>query len=114
MKANSEGLVEDVTGLALSASDEMSRVVPLTCLHGVGWPTASVILHFFHGDPYPILDFRALYTLGLDAPPDYTFGFWTEYVTVTRELAGLSGLSMRELDKALWQYSKEEQSPGSA
>jgi hypothetical protein len=35
-------------------------------------------------------------------------GFWLGYVLVTRRLAGENGLTMRELDRALWQWSKEQ------
>jgi hypothetical protein len=58
---------------------------------------------------YPILDVRALWSLGFSRPPAYTFGFWSEYVAFTRSEARRLGVSMRELDRALWQYSKERQ-----
>ena len=37
----------------------------------------------------------------------YTIPFWLEYVDVCRALARDHGVSLRTLDKALWQYSKE-------
>jgi hypothetical protein len=66
-----------------------------------------VFLHFFHPDPYPILDIRALEALGIKKPAVYTFEFWYKYVTFTRQLAKESGVDMRTLDKALWQWSKD-------
>ena len=33
--------------------------------------------------------------------------FWLEYLEACRALAGRAGVSIRTLDKALWQYSKE-------
>ena len=81
----------------------------LTCLTGVSWPTASVILHFFHPDPYPIMDFRALWSVSLKVPAQYTFEFWWEYVKFCRGIASRSRVDMRTLDRALWQYSKERQ-----
>lgn len=114
MLRNSETFVQEITGFALSASDEMSRIASLTCLAGVGWPTASVMLHFFHPDPYPIIDFRALYSLSTSVPSQYTFPFWSEYVKCARGLHKKSGLSMRALDKALWQYSTENQAANTA
>ncbi|MAE77748.1 MAG: hypothetical protein CMJ85_12875 [Planctomycetes bacterium] len=114
IQENTETFVQEMTGFALSAGDEMSRMLPLTCLSGVGWPTASVILHFFHPDPYPILDFRALYSVGASVPSQYRFPFWWEYVQCARGLRKKSGLSMRDLDKALWQYSAENQTADSA
>lgn len=41
----------------------------LTTINGVSWPMASVLLHFGHADRYPILDFRALWSLEVDTPP---------------------------------------------
>jgi len=80
-------------------------------LDGVRWPTASVILHYFHREPYPIVDFRTLWSLSIDVPCDYSFVFWWDYVTYCRSLAQRLGLDVRQLDQALWQYSKENQKP---
>jgi hypothetical protein len=33
--------------------------------------------------------------------------FWLEYLLACRTLAGRHGVSIRTLDKALWQHSKE-------
>lgn len=60
-------------------------------------------------DLYPILDYRALWSLGIDPPPAYDFPFWRAYTLACRELAAGAGVSMRDLDRALWQYSKENQ-----
>ena len=45
-------------------------------------------------------------------PPSSDFELWWEYVTVFRSLMGATGLSARDLDRALWQYSKEHQGQG--
>ena len=108
-KSNPPDLVEEVTRLALSAKAEQLRIMIPTVLDGVGMPVASVLLHFGSTDPYPILDFRALWSLGIDAPPVYTFDFWWDYTKYCRTLALENGVSMRTLDRALWQYSKENQ-----
>lgn len=110
VKKNSDHLVREITGFALKTSSEQARIQVLTMLSGVSWPTASVILHFFHHDPYPILDFRALWSLSMDVPADYTFEFWRRYVETCRKLAIGWRIDMRTLDRALWQYSKENQS----
>jgi len=109
MLANSDEFVKEITGFALSAKDERARIETLTTLSGVAWPTASVILHFFHRDDYPILDYRALWSVGYDAAPIYSFEFWWKYVDYTRKLAERSGLDIRTVDRALWQYSREKQ-----
>jgi hypothetical protein len=69
----------------------------------------DVILHFCDPLPFPILDYRALWSLGYPKPPSYTYEFWSDYTAFTRELARSTGHSMRDLDRALWQYSKENQ-----
>jgi hypothetical protein len=105
---NSEELVRDATQIALATKHERLRIISLTALEGVGWPVASVMLHFGHIDRYPILDFRALWSLGVEnAPQFYTFDFWWAYVECSRQLSVQADVSMRELDRALWQFSKE-------
>jgi hypothetical protein len=106
---NSESFIEAVTRTCAKTKDEQLRIKVLTLLSGVSWPTASVILHFGARDPYPILDVRALWSLGYELPPEYDFAFWWSYVEYTRELATQAGVSMRVLDRALWQHSKERQ-----
>ena len=108
-RENSAEFVCDVTRVAFLTSSEILRIEILTLLHGVGWPTASTILHFCHPQPYPIIDFRALWTLKSDVPNQYTFSFWWNYTKFCRSLAAKTKLSMRKLDMALWQYSKENQ-----
>jgi hypothetical protein len=109
-KANKPGYVEEVTRLALShsTSDQM-RIESLTLLSGVGWPVASAILHLCHQDYYPILDFRALWSLKCKVPAKYDFAFWREYTRTARQLRSRLNCDMRTLDKALWQYSNERQ-----
>jgi hypothetical protein len=108
-RRNSAEEVEEVTRVALSTPVERLRMAALRCLDGVDWPTASVLLHIAHRDPYPILDVRALWSLGFDAAPShYTQAFWEDYVRVCRELSVEHNVDLRTLDRALWQYSKEQ------
>jgi hypothetical protein len=109
VERNAESFVRAVTGTALTTSDERLRIEVLTLLDGVDWPTASVILHFCHREPYPVLDYRALWSLGVEKPPAYTFSFWWDYTLTCRRLAARAFCSMRDLDRALWQFSKERQ-----
>lgn len=107
-RKNPESRIRELTRCALSiAQDESVRIDVLTLLSGVQYPVASVILHFCHRDPYPILDFRALWSLGLEEPESYTFEFWWAFVRTCRRLAEATGLPMRTVDRALWQFSKE-------
>lgn len=110
VKKNPPTLIEETTRIALSTSSEELRIGVLTLLRGVSYPTASVVLHFAHRSRYPILDYRALWSVGIDPiPADYTFDFWWEYTKYCRKAAREWKCSMRTLDRALWQYSKENQ-----
>lgn len=111
VRRNSAAAIKDATRLALSTSDERLRIGVLTLLQGVEMPTASVLLHLAHPDPYPILDVRAIWSLGVEQQPSYyPFEFWMAYTETCRALAKEAGASMRTLDRALWQYSNEMQS----
>ncbi len=107
--SNSTELIEEVTRIAMSSKLEELHIRSLMMLTGVSWPTASYILHFCHSSKYPILDFRALWSLSIPKAPVYTYEFWGKYVEICRDLAKRNKLSMRQVDAALWQYSKERQ-----
>jgi predicted RNase H-like nuclease len=109
---NDEAAVKAATRVALSTPDEHQRIEVLTQLHGVEYPTASVLLHLAHRDPYPIIDYRALWSLGVKSPPaTYSFTFWLAYTQACRSRAMDAGVRMRTFDRALWQFSKERQPP---
>jgi len=106
---NLDAYVEEITTFAFKAKNERSRIESLTVLDGVSWPTASVILHFFHRDQYPILDFRALWSASVKVPTQYSFSFWWPYVEFCRDIANRSNVDMRTLDRAMWKYSEQNQ-----
>jgi len=111
VEKNSADFVKEITAWSLSAKEERSKIEVLTLLNGILWPSASVILHFFHQDPYPILDWRALNSLGIKNQKQtnqYSFSFWVMYVEFCREVAQHNSVDMRTLDKALWQFSKSK------
>lgn len=109
VRGNSEDYVQEITSLALSARNERARIEILALLDGVSWPTASVILHFCHSDPYPIIDYRSLWSVSLKVPSQYGFEIWWCYTVFCRKIALKNHVNMRTLDRALWQYSKENQ-----
>ena len=104
---NSEAAVVAATGFALSTEDEAARMAALLELDGVGVPTASTLLYCAFPDGYPILDVRALESLGVKPRSQYPLSFWLGYLDACRELAQRAAVSLRTLDKALWQHSKE-------
>jgi hypothetical protein len=105
--SNSEAAIVEATGRAFGTADEDERMHALLELEGVGVPTASTLLHFAFPAHYPILDVRALDSLGVTARSQYPVSFWLAYLEACRELAARCGVSLRTLDKALWQHSKE-------
>jgi len=105
--ANPEAVVIATTGRALAAIDEAERMAALLELSGVGVPTASTLLFVAFPRDYPILDVRALESLGVRARSSYPLSFWLAYLEACRTIARAAGVSLRTLDKALWQRSKE-------
>lgn len=108
-KSNSETFVREVTRISLAAESEQVEIQALTMLCGVAWPTASYILHFCSRRAYPVLDFRALWSVSVPVPSVYNFPFWKEYTQYCRAVAKRNEVSMHTLDSALWQFSKENQ-----
>lgn len=106
-RLNSAESIEEITRIALSATAEELRIWAPQALAFVSWPTASVLLHFGHHDRYPILDYRALESLGERRPAVYSMPFWLAYLEATRTLAIENNVDMRTLDRALWQWSRE-------
>jgi hypothetical protein len=106
---NDEDFVKEVTSISLTTSNTKLSIEILTLLNGVNWPVASVILHFGKNNKYPILDYRALWSLNVNNVA-YNYDLWNEYSNFCRNLATKCKVSMRILDRALWQYSKENQS----
>ena len=86
--ANPPRTVVAATRRALGTDDEAARIAALP-------------------DEYPILDVRALESLGVKSRSVYPVSFWLGYLEACRTLARRAGVSLRTLDKALWQYSKE-------
>src|SRR5262249_17180441 len=85
-EANSEVFVREVTRTAFSTRPDELKIRVLLLLAGVSWPTASVILHFCDEQPYPILDVRALWSVGVRQTPTYTFSFWWQYTCFVRKI----------------------------
>ena len=106
--SNDAAFVREISSLARTTQSEQMRIQLWTLLAGVKWPTASVFLHFAFPDRYPILDYRALWSLRVTGVP-YTFALGQEYTEFCCALARRAGVSMRVLDQALWKYSELHQ-----
>lgn len=111
MKANSDGRVQYITALALSATN-CERASTLTSLAGVGLPMASALLTVWQPENFTVYEDRAQRSLE-------RFGFgkmayrWSYglYLATCRDI--VSGLSLptdipplRQLDQALWKHDQ--------
>jgi hypothetical protein len=105
---NTEEEVVEATRLALAARSEALRICIPMALTGVHWTMSSVLLHFGHRDRYPILDYIALAALGVTDHVNTTVSFWNAYVAACRTIDDETGFGMRTIDRALWQWSKEQ------
>ncbi|MFH1694553.1 MAG: hypothetical protein ABH880_02250 [Patescibacteria group bacterium] len=108
-RLNTDVRIKELTSIALASKDEYIRIMAPQLLRGVSWGVASTILHFAFPDEYMILDFRAVWSLEWERPKQYDFDFWQKYTKRAKELSEELNVPIRTLDKALWQYSKENQ-----
>jgi hypothetical protein len=105
-KFNTDAQIEDALWLATIAKEPRSAIAVLTGLYGVAVPVASAIATAIDPDRYTVLDFRALQALG-NPVGDRTVPFYLEYLDYCKGLAASWELSLRDLDRALWQWSKD-------
>lgn len=103
---NDDLTVREITQFSLATKSEKARIETLRVLNGVSYPVASVILHFAFPDKYPIMDVRAISSLGLEQK-SYDFDFWENYCEKIRNISRETGENLRTIDKALWKYNKE-------
>ena len=101
---NEENKVLRVSRAAFAETNEQLRIERLTELVGVSWPMASTILHFVFPERYPIIDIRAMNTLGGPDPAGFDIEKWKMYFELCRKTAKEYGVSLRDLDRALWTY----------
>jgi hypothetical protein len=97
------------TSIAISSTSERTRICAFMRLAGVSWYTASVFLHYTFENQYPTLSRRTLWSWGYDKKPGFvSFSFWSDYVQASRDLAEECHVTMRDLDRALRQYTTEQ------
>ncbi|MYD95857.1 MAG: hypothetical protein F4X98_00535 [Gammaproteobacteria bacterium] len=105
VEGNGEPDVREASRVSFTAKSERLRIGALRVLEGIEWPRASAILHFVFPEHYPILDVRAMRTV--DGPLNsYTFRIWAEYTRLCRQKAAEYGVTLRQLDRALWTFDR--------
>jgi thermostable 8-oxoguanine DNA glycosylase len=97
--------------VAECAGDEVRMKVLVEEVAGIGVPIASAILTVCYPDRFTILDYRAWEALfhfkkveSKSIPVD--IGSYFNYLGKCREMAREKNMSLRELDHALWGWSK--------
>ncbi len=113
-ESNQHDLVKKITKASFTAEKEDQQITKLMELKGVSWAVASAILHFAFPDKYPILDFRVIWSLGWKKQTGYNLDFWQKYCHTILDIAKQFNLPVRTVDKALWEYSKQNQPVSSA
>ena len=92
---------------AIDIEDPAAALAVLLGLKGVNARTGSAILAVFRPDRFTVMDNRAWATLrehGLlaDLESKSWRAAWPGYLAECRRIAGAKGVSLRELDRALW------------
>ena len=106
LQRNSDAEIADALALATAAKTDRTALAVLMGLDGVQVPVASAVLTVIYPERFTIVDFRALHALGIkDA--NITIDFYLFYLAECRKLARANHVSLRTLDRALWQWSKE-------
>jgi hypothetical protein len=110
-KANDPNLVQEATRLAYKVTNERIKLHILKILNGVQVPVASTILHFLQPDIFAIFDIHVRKSLKKAGKwdrdeNDASDEAWQEYMALMRNLSSSLGVTLRELDKALWAYDK--------
>lgn len=103
---NTDEEIADALRLAIAAKTDRAAVATLMGLNGVQAPVASAVLTAIDPARFTIIDFRALAALTV-IQPTITTNFYLVYLDKCRVLAKQNNVTLRSLDRALWQWSKE-------
>jgi hypothetical protein len=79
----------------------------LTQLSGVGVPVASAIMTAVFPGRFTVIDFRALSALSVEGYSTSSSEKYLEYVEYCIALARNWGVTLRDLDRALWKWSEK-------
>ncbi len=108
LNSYSEAEICEALQIAVNAAQPRSAIAVLTGLYGVHTPVASAIATVIHPDRYTIIDFRALHALG-QSSVDNSIPFYLAYLDYCISLASRWDLPLRNLDRALWQWSRNQE-----
>src|SRR6266568_1365539 len=103
---NTDAEIEQALKAAVGAGDVKVAVCSLTSLAGVGVKMASAILTAIDPECYTVLDIRALEALGTGDGEDVDL--YVVYLEACRTMAERFGVTLRDFDRANWQWSKRQ------
>jgi hypothetical protein len=106
LKFNSDDEVSDALRLATIATTPRAAIAVLMGLHGVYVPVASAIMAVVKPNVHTVVDFRALQALDYH-DKDRSLPLYLAYRVYCLDLAAKWQMSLRNLDRALWQWSKD-------
>lgn len=106
---NTNSEIADALQLAVSAKTDRAAIAVLMGLNGIQIPVASAVLTAIDPERFTIIDFRALESLSVKRV-NLNINFYLEYLYKCRSLAKENNVSLRTLDRALWQWSYENSS----
>lgn len=100
--------IEDALRTMCSGATDRAKTAVLTGLRGVLVPMASAILTAVNRQRFTVIDRYVLGSLlGWRAEP--TIGLYADYLDFCRREARALGVSLRTLDRALWQWGKDQE-----
>lgn len=106
LKRNSDEEVAEALKVAATASEERTAISVLIGLDGVDVPVASATLTMIDPIRFTIIDWRALEAVGREVTV-HSVKLYLDYLAFCRKLASAHGVSLRDLDRALWAWSDE-------
>lgn len=115
-QSNSSADIRRVSLKLFAAECEKQRIELLTSLKGVGVPTASAILTLTDPQDYGVIDIRVwqlLYRCGAVRTRPSGVGFscenWLEFLERLRHWARKFDVTVRDVERALFEHHKESQ-----
>ena len=114
--SNTEDEVRTLSTQAFGAPDEARRILHLCRLRGVGIPVASAFLTLVDPEHYGVIDIRVWQLLALYNEVDYDPDgralqvlHWLDYLDKIRLWAGEFNVSVRAIERTLFQHHREIQ-----
>ncbi len=115
-KANTEEVIQTVTGAALSVThpdegyETELRLGILCSIRGVGVPVASAVLALVFPEKYAVIDFRGWRQVFGQERRTFLIADYKRYLREVRRLATELGWPVQEVDMAIWAYDRANRS----